>query len=52
MGESSPLGNPLGKRGNACMEVMTTLYGSTPSPLRCAEAFVPPEGMIASTGIL
>ncbi|RVW61216.1 hypothetical protein CK203_020604 [Vitis vinifera] len=25
------LGNPLGCRGSACVEVMTTLHGSTPS---------------------
>ncbi|RVW82796.1 hypothetical protein CK203_051207 [Vitis vinifera] len=31
MGEPSPLRNPLGTRGSACVEVMTTLHGSTPS---------------------
>ncbi|RVW92998.1 hypothetical protein CK203_032760 [Vitis vinifera] len=28
---SPELGNPLGCRGSACVEVMTTLHGSTPS---------------------
>ncbi|RVW87079.1 Transposon Ty3-I Gag-Pol polyprotein [Vitis vinifera] len=37
MGEPSPLRNPLGTRGSACVEVMTTLHGSTPSPWRRAE---------------
>ncbi|RVW67075.1 hypothetical protein CK203_063743 [Vitis vinifera] len=45
MGEPSPLGNPLGTRGSACVEVMTTLHGSTPSPWRRAEGCVPPEGV-------
>ncbi|RVW56471.1 hypothetical protein CK203_072516 [Vitis vinifera] len=44
MGEPSPLGNPLGMRGSACVEVMTTLHGSTPSLWRRAEGCVPPEG--------
>ncbi|KAL6348453.1 hypothetical protein AAG906_007385 [Vitis piasezkii] len=44
MGEPSPLRNPLGTRGSACVEVMTTLHGSTPSPWRRAEGCVPPEG--------
>ena len=48
MGGPSPLGNPLGMRGSACVEVMTNLYGSTPSPWRCEEGCVPLEGMIAS----
>ncbi|KAL6312360.1 hypothetical protein AAG906_008020 [Vitis piasezkii] len=48
MGEPSPLRNPLGTRGSACVEVMTTLHGSTPSPWRCAEGCVLPEGTIAS----
>ncbi|KAL6335769.1 hypothetical protein AAG906_039532 [Vitis piasezkii] len=48
MGEPSPLRNPLGTRGSACVEVMTTLHGSTPSPWRRAEGCVPSEGMIAS----
>ncbi|RVW41823.1 hypothetical protein CK203_108409 [Vitis vinifera] len=34
---SSELGNPLGCRGSACVEVMTTLHGSTPSLRRLAE---------------
>ena len=29
MRELSPLRNPLGKQGSACVEVMTTLHGST-----------------------
>ncbi|RVW66336.1 Transposon Ty3-I Gag-Pol polyprotein [Vitis vinifera] len=48
MGEPSPLRNPLGTRGSACVEVMTTLHGSTPSSWRRAEGCVPPEGTIAS----
>ena len=48
MGEPSPLRNPLGTRGSACVEVMTTLHGSTSSPWRRVEGCVPPEGMIAS----
>ena len=47
--EPSPLGNPLGKRGSACVEVMTTLHGSTPYPWRRVEGCVSPEGTIAST---
>ncbi|RVW94291.1 hypothetical protein CK203_037839 [Vitis vinifera] len=43
------VGNPLGCRGSACVEVMTTLHGSAPSFRRCAEGCVPSEGMIAST---
>ena len=49
MGEPSPLRNPLGMRGSACVEVMTTLHGSTSSPWRRVEGCVPPDGMIAST---
>ncbi|RVW82086.1 hypothetical protein CK203_052462 [Vitis vinifera] len=41
-------GNPLGCRGSACMEVMTTLHGSASSLRRRAEGCVPLEGMIAS----
>ena len=48
MREPSPLRNPLGTRGSACVEVMTTLHGSTSSPSRRAEGCVPPEGTIAS----
>ncbi|RVW62210.1 hypothetical protein CK203_061639 [Vitis vinifera] len=48
MGEPSPLRNPLGKRASACVEVMTTLYGSTPSPWRRVEGCVLPESTIAS----
>ena len=48
MGELSPLENPLGKRGNACVKVMTTLHGSTLSPWRHVEGCVPLKGMIAS----
>nr|CAN74716.1 hypothetical protein VITISV_033046 [Vitis vinifera] len=44
MEEPSPLRNPLGTRGSACVEVMTTLPGSTPSPSRRAKGCVPPEG--------
>ncbi|RVW76932.1 hypothetical protein CK203_051537 [Vitis vinifera] len=45
---SPELGNPLGCRGSACVEVMTTLHGSTPSLLRRAEGCVPLEGMNSS----
>ena len=48
MGEPFPLRNPLGTRGSACVEVMTTLHGSTPSPWRRAEGCILPEAMIAS----
>ena len=48
MGEPSPLGNSLGKRGSACVEVMTTLHGSTPSPWRCAEGCIPLDDTIDS----
>ncbi|KAL6314311.1 hypothetical protein AAG906_019009 [Vitis piasezkii] len=41
MGEPSPLRNPLGTRGSACVEVMTTLHGSTLSPWRRVEGCVP-----------
>ena len=44
--EPSPLRNPLGKWGNACVEVMTTLHGSTPSPWRHVEGCVLSEGII------
>nr|CAN67366.1 hypothetical protein VITISV_007976 [Vitis vinifera] len=40
--------NPLGCRGSVCVEVMPTLYGSTPSLRRRAEGCVLPEGTIAS----
>ena len=43
------IGNPLGCRGSACVDVMSTLHGSAPSLLRRAEGCVPPEGMIVST---
>ena len=48
MREPSPLSNPLGKRGSACVEVMTTLHGSTPSPWRRVEGWVLPKSTIAS----
>ncbi|KAL6325037.1 hypothetical protein AAG906_022127 [Vitis piasezkii] len=38
------IGNPLGCRGSACVEVMTTLHGSAPSLRRRAEGCVPTEG--------
>ncbi|RVW26321.1 hypothetical protein CK203_115262 [Vitis vinifera] len=41
MREPSPLINPIGTRGSACMEVMTTLNGSIPSPWRHAEGCIP-----------
>ncbi|RVW64372.1 hypothetical protein CK203_047044 [Vitis vinifera] len=40
------IGNSLGCRGSACVEVMTTLHGSAPSLRRCAEGCVPPEGLV------
>ena len=43
------IGNPLGCRRSACVEVMTTLHGSAPSFRRRAEGCVPSEGMITST---
>ncbi|RVW67051.1 hypothetical protein CK203_066105 [Vitis vinifera] len=36
--------NPLGCRGSACVEVMSTLHRSAPSLRRRAEGCVPPEG--------
>ncbi|RVW89436.1 hypothetical protein CK203_046858 [Vitis vinifera] len=42
---SLELGNPLGFRGSACVEVMTTLHGSAPSFRRRAKDCVPPEGL-------
>ncbi|RVW58501.1 hypothetical protein CK203_110019 [Vitis vinifera] len=45
MGEPLPLGNPLGTRGSACVEVMTTLHGSTPFPWRRAEGCISSEGV-------
>ena len=36
-------------RGSACVEVMTTLHGNTPSLRGRVEGCVPPEGTIAST---
>ncbi|RVW98939.1 hypothetical protein CK203_033797 [Vitis vinifera] len=45
---SPKLGNPLGCRGSACVEVMTTLHGSALSLQRRAEGCVPSESMIAS----
>ncbi|RVW85036.1 hypothetical protein CK203_037649 [Vitis vinifera] len=48
MREPSPLENPLGTRESACVEVMTTLHGSTLSSWRRAEGCVPPEGTITS----
>ena len=47
MREPSPLRNSLRTRESACVEVMTTLHGSTSSPWRRAEGCVPSEGMIA-----
>ncbi|RVX01350.1 Retrovirus-related Pol polyprotein from transposon 297 [Vitis vinifera] len=51
MGEPSPLRNPLGTRGSACVEVMTTLHGSTPSPWRRVEGCVPSEGGFTVTDL-
>ncbi|KAL6315009.1 hypothetical protein AAG906_030843 [Vitis piasezkii] len=51
MRESSPLRNPLGTRGSACVEVMTTLHGSISSPWRCAEGCVPSEGFHSYTWV-
>ncbi|RVW95509.1 hypothetical protein CK203_028729 [Vitis vinifera] len=38
---SPELGNPLGCRGSACVDAMSTLHGSAPSFLRRAEGCVP-----------
>ena len=43
------IGKPLGCPGSACVEVMTTLHGSTPSLWRCSGGYVLAMGMIAST---
>ena len=43
----SRVGHPLGCRGSACVEVMTTLHGSAPSLRRRVGGCVPPEGTIA-----
>ena len=48
MREPSPLRNPLGKRGSACVEVMTTLHESIPFPWRRVVGCIPPKGTIAS----
>ena len=40
------IGTSLGCRVSACVDVMTTLHGSTPSLRRRAEGCIPPEGMI------
>ncbi|RVW23611.1 hypothetical protein CK203_095822 [Vitis vinifera] len=45
---SPELGNPLGCRGSACVDVMTTLHGSAPSLRRRAEGCILSEGMIPS----
>ncbi|RVW68221.1 hypothetical protein CK203_064507 [Vitis vinifera] len=42
---SSLLGNPLGKQGSACVDVMTTLHGSTPSLGRHVEGYILPKEM-------
>ncbi|RVW77176.1 hypothetical protein CK203_054265 [Vitis vinifera] len=43
---SLELGNPLGCRGSACVEVMTTLHGSASSLRRSAEGCVSLEGLV------
>ena len=40
--------NPLGCRGSACVEVMTTLHGSTPFLRRSVRGCVPLEGTIVT----
>ncbi|RVW73078.1 hypothetical protein CK203_058724 [Vitis vinifera] len=45
---SPELGNPLGCRGSACVEVMTTLHGSTPSLFEACRWLRTAEGTIAS----
>ena len=42
------IGNPLGCRGSACVEVMTTLHGSAPPLQRRAEGCIQSEGMATS----
>ena len=49
MGEPSSLGNPLEKRRSACVEVITTLHGSTSSPWRHVEGCVLSKDTIAFT---
>ena len=39
--------SPLGCRGSACVDVMTTLHGNTPSLWRRVGGCVPLEGTIA-----
>ena len=42
------IGNSLGCRGSACVEVITTFHGSILSLWRRAEGYVSPDGTIAS----
>ena len=48
MREPSPLRTPMGTRGSACVEVMTTLHGSSPSPWRRVEGRVLSDGTFIS----
>ncbi|KAL6327829.1 hypothetical protein AAG906_026503 [Vitis piasezkii] len=45
------IGNPLGCRGSACVDVMSTLHGSAPSLRRRAEGCVPLEGFLPHTWV-
>ena len=47
--EPLPLGTPLGCRGNACVEVMTTLHGKSPSLQSCEGGCVLSMDTIAYT---
>ena len=40
---------PLGCRGSACVEVMTTLHGSAPSLRKRVGGCIPLEGTISSS---
>ncbi|RVW61054.1 hypothetical protein CK203_045842 [Vitis vinifera] len=46
------IGNPLGCRGSACVDAMSTLHGSAPSFLRRAEGCVPLEDPSSRTSSL
>ena len=41
------IGNPLGCRGSACVEMITILHGSAPSLRKREEGSISSEGMIA-----
>ncbi|RVW29915.1 hypothetical protein CK203_112176 [Vitis vinifera] len=49
--KSLTIKKPLETRESACVEVMTTLHGSTPSPWRRVEGCVPSEGGFTVTDL-